>query len=154
MSLESGQSEAAFTVPRIIEPLCAVFRRALRAEGLKYTPERAHVLDAIVREDGLFDAESLIASLKAQGGEASKATVYRTIKLMLEAGMILRVPLDEEPARYVLSYGNKSPNLIINLDTKHVDRVESVELANLCEAWARARGVKLQGHRLQVFVAN
>ena len=36
---------------RIIEPLCAVFRRKLKSEGLKYTPERAQILDAIIRRD-------------------------------------------------------------------------------------------------------
>ena len=66
----------------IMEPLCAVFRRKLKAEGLKYTPERARVLDAIVRREGLFEAEGLIASLRGAGQRVSKATVYRTIRLL------------------------------------------------------------------------
>jgi Fur family transcriptional regulator, ferric uptake regulator len=145
--------EIPIDLPKIVEPLCAVFRRTLRAEGQKYTPERAHVLDAIVREEGLFHAEGIIESVKRSGMEVSKATVYRTIKLMLEAGMIQRVPLDEEPARYILSYGDRAANLIIHLDTKRVEVIDSPELAALCARWASDRGVSLQAHSLQVFVS-
>ena len=36
-----------------------MFRRKLRQEGLKYTPERAQILEAIIRREGLFEAEAL-----------------------------------------------------------------------------------------------
>ncbi len=136
----------------IVEPLCAVFRRTLRAEGLKYTSERAHVLDAIVRHDALFDAESLMSSLKASGLRASKATVYRTIKLMLEAGMLMRVPLDEDPARYVLTYGRQPNELLINLDTRHVEAIDLPEVRAAIGTLCKQRGLSAQGHRLQIFV--
>ena len=51
--------ETTLPDPEIVEPLCAVFRRKLKSEGLKYTPERAQVLDTIIRHDGLFEAEKL-----------------------------------------------------------------------------------------------
>ena len=76
--------------PRIVEPLCAVFRRKLKSEGLKYTPERAHVLDTIVRLDELFEADTIIERVKNSDIRVSKATVYRTIKLLQEAGIIQR----------------------------------------------------------------
>lgn len=138
----------------IIEPLCAVFRRTLRAEGLKYTSERAHVLDAIVRYDALFDAEALLASLKSAGLRASKATVYRTIKLMLEAGMLMRVPLDEDPARYVLTYGRKPHELLINLDTRHVEAIDLPDIRKSIDALCKQRGLSHQSHRLQIFVRS
>jgi hypothetical protein len=45
-------------------PLCSVFRRFLRTKGLKYTVERADVLDAIIARDGLFEVEELLLSMR------------------------------------------------------------------------------------------
>jgi Fur family transcriptional regulator, ferric uptake regulator len=100
----------------IIEPLCAVFRRALREQGLKYTAERARVLDAIVRFEEAFDGEELLASLRGTGARAtngtvrvarpalrvSKATAYRTLKLLQDIGALRRVLVKGE-AKYELS---------------------------------------------------
>ena len=53
-NVSSLASAGAAADPEIVEPLCAVFRRRLKSEGLKYTPERAQVLDTIIRYEGLF----------------------------------------------------------------------------------------------------
>ena len=75
-------------------PLCAVFRRFLKSRDLKYTQERADVLDAIVARDGAFEAEELLLELRARGHDVSKATVYRTIRLLLDAGIITQSLFD------------------------------------------------------------
>ena len=136
---------------QIIEPLCAVFRRKLKSEGLKYTPERAHVLDAIVRAEGLFEAEGLLAALKGSGARVSKATVYRTIRLLQEAGIIQRVLFDEDQAHYQLVYGRRPNDLLIHLDTRRVEEIEAPELIALRERICRERGLEARGHRFQVF---
>lgn len=135
----------------IVEPLCAVFRRKLKAEGAKYTPERAHVLDAIIRIDGLFEADALIERLRGEGRRVSKATVYRTIKLMQEAGIIQRVLFDGEQAHYQLVYGRTSGDLLIRVDGGEAEEIEIPGLVELCEQVCRERGLKLKSHRLQVF---
>jgi Fur family ferric uptake transcriptional regulator len=136
---------------QIIEPLCAVFRRKLKSEGLKYTPERAHVLDAIVRSDGLFEADGLLASLKKSGARVSKATMYRTIRLLQEAGIIQRVLFDEEQAHYQLVYGRRPNDLLIHLDTRRVEEIEAPELVALRERICHERGLEAKGHRFQVY---
>ena len=55
----------------IVEPLCAVFRRRLKAEGLKYTPERAQILDAIIRRDDVFRADELMDSMRQSIGNGT-----------------------------------------------------------------------------------
>lgn len=135
----------------IVEPLCAVFRRKLKSEGLKYTPERAHVLDAIVRTDGLFEADALLSALKRVGRRVSKATVYRTIRLLQDAGIIQRVLFDEDQAHYQLVYGRKPNDLLIHLDTRRVEEIEAPELIALRERICRERGLEARGHRFQIF---
>lgn len=135
----------------IVEPLCAVFRRKLKSEGLKYTPERARVLDTIIRMDGLFEADRLLEEMKDSGFRVSKATVYRTIKLLQEAGIIQRVMFDQDQSHYQLVYGRKPNDLLVRLDTDEVESIEVPELIEIRDRLCRERGLDPKGHRLQIF---
>lgn len=135
----------------IIEPLCAVFRRKLKSEGLKYTPERAQVLDTIIRLDRVFEAEQLLEELKSGGFRVSKATVYRTIKLLQDAGIIQRVLVDQDHASYQLVYGKRPDDLIVRVDTDEVITVDLPELVELRDRLCRERGLVAEGHRFQVY---
>ncbi len=141
---------------RIIEPLCAVFRRKLKAEGLKYTPERARLLDVIAGIDGLFQADQILETVRAGDGGAkvSKATIYRTIKLLLEAGIIQRVPFDDEQAHYQLVYAHKPHDLLIRVDTQEAIPIEVPELIEIRNRICRERGLDPQGHRFQIFATG
>ena len=138
----------------IIEPLCAVFRRKLKSEGLKYTPERAQVLDAIVRTEGLFEADALLSSLKRSGLRVSKATVYRTIRLLQDAGIIQRVLFDEDQAHYQLVYGRRPNDLIIVVDSGRVIEIEIPELTALRERLCMEHGLTPQGHSFQIYAVQ
>jgi Fur family ferric uptake transcriptional regulator len=138
----------------ILPPLCAVFRRHLRAEGQKYTPERAHILDTIINIDGLFEADTLLESVRGDGFTVSKATVYRTLKLLEDAGIIQRVPFEREQVHYQLVYGRRANTLIVDLDTGEVEAFEVPELVTLRDRVCRERGLTAEGHRLQIFVRS
>lgn len=139
------------SVLRIIEPLCAVFRRKLRSVGLKYTPERASILDAIIRRDDVFDAERLMDDMRREGHRVSKATVYRTIKLLDEAGILQQVLFDSEQAHYQLAYGQASTGLLVNLDTREITPLKLPELAALRDRLCHERGLKADGHRFVIY---
>jgi Fur family ferric uptake transcriptional regulator len=147
------QSETAGDL-QIVEPLCAVFRQKLKGEGLKYTPERARVLDAIVRSEGLFQAEPLIDGLKRSGLRVSKATVYRTIRLLMDAGIVQRVPLGEDEGYYQLVYGRRPHDLLIRLDTPAAETIDVPELVALRDRLCRERGLEARGHRFMIFAVK
>ena len=143
----------------ILPPLCAVFRQHLRKGGLKYTPERAQILDTIIHIDGLFEADSLVERFRGEQGEqsgghsgVSKATSYRTLKLLEEAGIIQRVPLEREQIHYQLVYGKKANTLIVDVESGEVEAIDTPELAALRDRLCRERGVVADGYRLQIFV--
>lgn len=153
--MPSRRPEAALETPAIIEPVCAVFRRTLKAEGLKYTLERAQILDAVLRSEGLFHADDLIGAMKAAGLRVSKATVYRTLKLMQQAGIIQRLLFDDDDAgRYQVVFGSKTRDLLVRTDSSQCEPLDIPEIRALCEAACRARGLTLQSHRLQVFATR
>lgn len=137
----------------IIEPLCAVFRRALKKEGLKYTPERARILDTIIAFDGLFEADQLLDTMKSKGYSVSKATVYRTLKLLESCSIVQQVLFDREQSHYQLAFGKQGNTLIIHVDTGEVETLELPELIALRDKICSSRGLKAQGHKLQIFVS-
>lgn len=171
VSVERGTGGPDLDDIRIIEPLCSVFRRKLKSEGLKYTPERAQILDEIMRRDGLdggdgrggrggdgggggggvFEAEELMASMRKKGLRVSKATIYRTIKLLAEAGIIQQVLFDSEQAHYQLAYGKRAAGLLVNVDTKQILPVELPELAAMRDRVCREHGLEPEGHRLVIY---
>ncbi|GJM18557.1 MAG: transcriptional repressor [Phycisphaeraceae bacterium] len=144
------------TTLSIVEPLCSVFRRQLKAEGLKYTPERARILDAIIELDGPFEADALLDQLNAEGTDApadkrvSKATVYRTIKLLEDAAIIQRILFDRDQSRFQLVYGQSANTLLVRSDTGEVEAIEAPELIALRDRLCRERGLTPEGHRFQI----
>lgn len=133
------------------EPLCAVFRRHLRDLGHKYTPERAQILDTLVVMDDLFQVDELIDALKDAGHRVSKATVYRTIKLLQEAGIIQQVLFDAEHAHYQLAYGKKTRDMIVCVDSNEILAVEIPELNEIARRVCEQHGLRVESHRLQIF---
>jgi len=137
----------------VLSPLCAVFRRHLKSLGQKYTPERAQILDVLMRMDDLFQADQLLDRMRREGHNVSKATIYRTIKLLQEAGIIQQVLVESEHAHYQLAYGRRPRDLLVRVDTNEVVTLEIPELIELRDRICRERGLVAQGHRFQIYAA-
>jgi Fur family ferric uptake transcriptional regulator len=138
----------------VLEPLCAVFRRHLKSLGQKYTPERAQILDVLIEMDDLFQAEELLDRMRGSGYRVSKATIYRTIKLLQDAGIIRQVLVDSEHAHYQLAYGRRPRDLLINVDTNEIMTIDLPELAELRDRICREHGLTAKGHRLQIYATG
>jgi Fur family ferric uptake transcriptional regulator len=66
------------------------FTEFLRDGSYRITPERFEVLAAVLRTDDHFDAEALYLSLRETGSKVSRATVYKTLSLLHECGLVSR----------------------------------------------------------------
>ena len=64
------------------------FQELLETQGLKYTYERKSIFEEVVSLKNHFDADSLYERFKGKGFRISRDTVYRTIPLLLESGVI------------------------------------------------------------------
>jgi Fur family ferric uptake transcriptional regulator len=65
-----------------------VFFSFIKDHGFKYTPERNAVLEAIASFKGHFNADELCERLKERGEAISRATVYRSLPLLVKSGII------------------------------------------------------------------
>ena len=77
-----------------------LFAEFLQRKGLKTTRERTALLDEIFSAHRHFDADDLVARMREKGKKISRATVYRTLELLHECGLVGRVRLNEEKYRY------------------------------------------------------
>lgn len=64
------------------------FEALLAEKGLKFTYERKHIFEGVNKLKQHFDADSLYEYFKEKGLRISRDTVYRTIPLLLESGVI------------------------------------------------------------------
>lgn len=144
----SGQSLNDDT---FIVPLCAVFRKHLKTEGQKFTPERAQVLDAIIQMDRVFEADELLFEMRNRGMKVSKATIYRTLKLIQDAGIIEQVHFDQKQAHYQLAYGQVPRDQMICVETGEVIEFDAGEVIKLRDAIAKKYGWSPVGHKFQIY---
>ncbi|MEW5746652.1 MAG: transcriptional repressor [Nitrospirota bacterium] len=76
------------------------FREFLCTKGLKATKGRDEIIDEIMSIKGHFDPEELFVRLKTKGSKVSRASVYRTIPLLIECGFIEEVERIDKHAHY------------------------------------------------------
>ena len=138
----------------VMAPLCSVFRRYLRSQELKYTPERANILNAIIEEDGLFEAETLMDSMRLGGYNVSKATLYRTVKLLREAGIIQEVIIDGKQSHYQLIYGRKPIDTMVCMRTGKRIEFSSYDLVKWRNAVCKEHGWEPAGHRVVIYALS
>jgi len=82
-----------------------IFREYLRDRGLKYTDERRTMLQCVMRNDEHFEAEQLLLTMRQAGVRVGKATIYRTLKLLVACGIVKEVHFSNKQVHYEHTYG-------------------------------------------------
>ena len=76
------------------------FQNFLATQGLKLTNERVALVREIFSQHYHFEADELLFKMKEKGLKISRATVYRTLELLVKSGMVRRVHLGEDHYHY------------------------------------------------------
>ena len=135
----------------VVMPLCAVFRKHLKSQDLKYTRERADILDTIMETDDVFDADMILDEMKKRGHGSSKATVYRTLKLLQDAGIITPVMIDARQTYYHLVYGREPLNFLVCLKTGERIRIADDRIQQLRDEICKEHGWHPVAHRMVIY---
>ncbi len=136
------------------EPVCAIFRRYLHGQKLKFTPERAMILDAVLRQKGLFDAERLVSDLKELGHRVSRATAYRTLAHLQDAGILKQVFFDNKVSYYEVIAGRQTYDYLICVATGKVIEFSSEKLRHLRDEICAEHGYSPLSHQFHIFALS
>ena len=81
------------------------FEKFLETKALRLTEARAAIVEAALARTGHYPIEELIADLKRLGIRGSKATVYRTLPLLAEAGIVQPAIVAGDSKSYETTWG-------------------------------------------------
>jgi len=120
------------------------------AKGLRMTAPRRTIAAVLQDSDDHPDVEELHARAAARDSGISLATVYRTVKLFEEAGILERVEFGDGRARYEDAERDHHDHLI-DMNSGEVIEFCDPEIEALQERIAERLGYRLKGHRLELY---
>lgn len=120
------------------------------AKGLRMTEQRRVIASVLETSDDHPDVEELYARAIAQDPKISIATVYRTVKLFEEAGILEKLEFGDGRARYEDAEREHHDHLI-DMNSGEVIEFVDPEIEALQEKIAERLGYRLKGHRLELY---
>ncbi len=126
------------------------FKSYLTARRLKFTAERQAVLDRVFATHRHFEADELLVDLRHNDLKISKATIYRTLSLLVKSGLLREVIFGERHMHYEHVHGyehhdhmvcNKCGKIVEFID----DRIEALQI-EVC----KKNKFQAESHRLQI----
>lgn len=127
------------------------FREFLRERDLLLTASREAILQEFYRIHEHIEADELLFRLKRGGHDVSRATVYRTLDLLVQAGLARRVSLGKDHAYYEHILGREAHEHMICLGCDRVIEWVDLELRDLLARNCRERSFRPARHSLQIF---
>lgn len=126
------------------------FVEYIRGRGMRVTPERMALLEEIYRLHGHIDAEQILEGAREAGHKVSRATVYRTLDLLVDCGLVQRQRLGRNRFLYEhVHAGQRHDHLACRCCGRVVEFVSPGIQAMLNEI-CRAHGFAREDRQLQI----
>ena len=141
------------TEPKVsYDTLLAQFKQLLRSNGLKFTRQRETILSALYNHPGHFTPEELHRLIKERNPDLNTgiATVYRTLSLLENAGIVTSISFGTQGKKYELGLKAHHDHLICTKCGKILEFFdEAIERKQ--ERIAREFGFTMEDHSLKIF---
>ena len=145
--MKTSDSQGSMTRPATresrLERLCA-------DRGMRMTGQRRIIAAVLSEAHDHPDVEEVYRRASARDSHISLSTVYRTVRLLEEAGIVERHDFGDGRARYEPA-GHGHHDHLINVKTGEVIEFKNEEIERLQERVAKELGFQLIGHRLELF---
>jgi len=127
------------------------FRNILRKEGLNVTPQRIAVLDEIIKDKGHRESEEIYVALKKRGQHVSRATIYRTMDILVINGFARKMNLGDGRARYESKINSPHHDHLICMDCGLIIEFMDQQIEDLQDKIAIQYDFLLKRHIHQLF---
>lgn len=127
------------------------FLQFLEVKNLRLTAQRQAIIDAVFSTDEHFTAEQLLEWSHLRDRSVSRATVYRTLPLLTESGLVREMDFGGDHTVYDPNYADH-PNHshIICQDCRHIVEFDSEKIDLLESEISHRLGFELKSQRLQL----
>jgi Fur family ferric uptake transcriptional regulator len=122
----------------------------LRRHKLKRSGQRELILDAVLRSDKHLSVEDLLKSVRRRHPEVGRTTVYRTLRLLTQAGLARELVIDGE-AHYERGYQREHHDHFICTACGTILEFSSPDIERLQEEFAARLGFAIEAHRHEIF---
>ena len=130
-----------------------ILKKILKNEGLRYTQQRQIIWDEIRTSTEHRDAEEIYLRIKKKNKiKVSRATVYRTIDVLVNNNLVRKMELGDGRALYEHKFEEKHHDHMICVETGKITEFYNEKLENLQEEIVKKHGYKLVRHVHQLFV--
>jgi len=119
-------------------------------KGMKMTEQRRIIARVLSASEDHPDVEEVYRRASMQDSKISIATVYRTMRLFEDAGIVERHDFGDGRARYEEATDEHHDH-IIDVKSGRVIEFQNEEIERLQKRVAREHGLRLVGHRLELF---
>jgi Fur family ferric uptake transcriptional regulator len=127
------------------------FREFLHKRSLRATNVREGIVRAILARNAHFDIEEIFHDIRARGVNASRATVYRALPLLKEAGIIQSTVKTDDRCRYETAAGREHHDHLICTSCGKIVAFQFEAFEMLQREVAAKHGFKLTDHSHQLF---
>ena len=135
-----------------MSPFIHLFRRYLREQGLPVTQQREAVAEIVFNTQGHVSVEEIEGSLKQEGERIGKATIYRTMEILVRSGLVEERDFGEGFKRYEHLFGQQPAHAhLVCTSCAKVIELHNPELQKLHEEVAGEHGFLTTRHRMEMF---
>lgn len=131
-------------------PSVDALEKELRQKGVRMSPARSAILQALTEARDHPDAYELQTRARAILPSVSSAAVYRFTRALEDAGVVVRREFGDGRGRFELVCGHEHIHLT-DVNTEEVVEIETAELEPLLQDVAHSLGFKLLNYRVQLF---
>jgi Fur family ferric uptake transcriptional regulator len=127
-----------------------VFLKHIQRQGLKRTAQRDLILEVFLQNEGHVSGEDLYHLVRDKDPNVGQTTVYRTLKLLTEAGLAREVRFGDGRAHYEHHYKHQHHDHMICSECGKVIEFYSPELEAIQDAMAAKHKFELTSHLLRM----
>ena len=127
------------------------FREFLAKKGLRVTNQRLAIFDAAYQNPDHFTAEELLEHARAIDKSVSRATVYRSLPILTESGLVREIDVGKDYKFYLASRGKQIEKAqVVDIETDRIFEIDAPFLEWYAKSIAGKVGLVAVSQRLQV----